>query len=122
MKLYGSPTSPYTRKVRAVALELDIELELERVDVYAMTSIFGSINPLHRIPTLRLDNGEVLFDSRVICEYLIAEENSPLLAAAGSERWKMLQLQALGDGVLDAAVPWFSELSRGPQNSNLRFA
>lgn len=118
MKLYGSPTSPYTRKVHAVALELGLELTLERVDVYSMTSDFGAVNPMHRIPALGLDDGEILFDSRVICEYLASERRPTLLASAGVERWKTLRLQALGDGIMDAAVPWFGELSRPPEQQS----
>src|SRR5882757_10025396 len=69
VKLYSSPTSPYVRKVRAVAAELGIPLELETVAIHAMPSDFGRINPVNRIPALRLDDGALFFDSRVICEY-----------------------------------------------------
>jgi glutathione S-transferase len=115
MRLYGSPASPYARKVRVVALELDIALELERADAHAMPSNYGLINPINRIPALRLDDGSMMFDSRVICEYLDSLKGHRLLPQAGAARWHTLKLQALGDGVLDAAVPRYSELLRPPE-------
>ena len=70
MKLYFSPTSPYVRKVSVTASELGIKLEHELVAVHSMTNDYGKINPVNRIPALGLDDGSVMFDSRVICEYL----------------------------------------------------
>jgi len=112
LQLYGSATSPYARKVRAVAIEAGIELELERADAHAFPSDFGRINPINRIPALRLLDGSMLFDSRVICEYLDSVAGAGLFPSAGPARWKILNLQALGDGVLDAAVPRLSETWR----------
>ena len=70
-------------------------------------------NPLCRVPTLVLDNGEVLFDSPVICEYLDALHTGPkLFPPAGDARWQALRLQAVGDGILDANVSRRSEVIR----------
>jgi glutathione S-transferase len=112
MKLYHSPTSPYVRKVRVTAIELDIPLDLEFVAVHAMPSEYGKINPVNRIPALRLDDGSVMFDSRVICEYLDTLKGGRLLPAAAPARWQVLKLQVLGDGILDAAVPRRAEVMR----------
>lgn len=115
MKLYSSPTSPYVRKVRVLALELGTPLELQPVAVHAIPSDFGKINPVNRIPALELDDGELIFDSRVICEYLDVAAGGRFLPSAGPERWRVLKLQVFGDGILDAAVPRYFELQRPPQ-------
>lgn len=115
MKLYFSSTSPYVRKVSAVAVELGIRLEIEPVEVHAIPSDYGRVNPVNRVPALRLDDGSMIFDSRVICEYLDASMGSPLLPVAGPERWRVLKLQVFGDGLLDAGVPRLGELRRAAE-------
>src|SRR5882762_6290395 len=105
MKLYSSPTSPYVRKARVVAAELGIPLEEEMIAVHAMPSDFGKISPVNRIPALRLDDGTVMLDSRVICENLDSLKGARLLPPSGAARWQVLKLQVMGDGLLDAAVP-----------------
>lgn len=115
MKLYFSPTSPYVRKVRALAMELGTPLEIVPVTVHAIPSDYGAINPVNRIPALELDDGTMIFDSRVICEYLDVQAGSKLLPLAGGERWRVLKLQVFGDGIMDAAVPRFMELQRPPE-------
>jgi glutathione S-transferase len=123
VKLYSSPTSPYVRKVRAAAIELGVDLELEPVAVHAIPSDYGKINPVNRIPALRLDDGSMIFDSRVICEYLDVQAGQFLLPKGGPERWRVLNLQVFGDGILDAAVPRMQELQRPPeQRSPTRLA
>jgi len=123
MKLYFSPTSPYVRKVSVTAIELGIKLEAETIAVHAMPSDYGKINPVNRIPALRLDDGSMMFDSRVICEYLDSLHGSRLLPPAGPGRWQVLKLQVLGDGILDAAVPRMAEAARPPaQQSPARLA
>jgi glutathione S-transferase len=113
MKLYYSPTSPYVRKVSAAAIELGIKFEHETVDLYGAKSEYGKINPVHRLPSLRLDDGSMLFDSPVICEYLDSlGKGAKLFPPAGPARWKVLRLQAMGDGILDAAVPRRGETQR----------
>jgi glutathione S-transferase len=112
MKLYSSPTSPYVRKVRVAAAELGLSLELETVKVHEIPSDYGNVNPVNRIPALRLDDGSMVFDSRVICEYLDAQKGAGLLPPSGSARWYVLKLQVFGDGILDAAVPRRMEMNR----------
>jgi glutathione S-transferase len=107
MKLYGSPISPFTRKAMVIARELDLKLTVERRP--ADQEEFRRINPLGKIPALVLDDGSVLIDSRVICEYLNNFGGGKFfpgmsLWKENSGRWKALGLQALADGIADAAV------------------
>ena len=109
MQLYFSATSPYVRKVRISAQELGFGEKIELISI-ALTPInphdaLRSSNPLGKIPTLITDEGEALYDSPVICEYLDALAGSHrLFPAAGPARWRALRRQALADGILDAAV------------------
>lgn len=112
MKLFYAKTSPYVRKVRVAAAELSVDLELVETNAAAPESNYGAINPVHRVPALQLDTGRVLFDSPVICEYLDVTYGPRLLPASGEERWEVLTLQALGDGLMDAAVPRRGEQMR----------
>src|SRR5690606_15569842 len=72
MKLYYAPASPYARKVRVAANRLGVNLELVQVNPLAVDNAYGQVNPVNRVPSLKLDDGTVLFDSPVICEYLDA--------------------------------------------------
>lgn len=104
MKLIGSLTSPYVRKVRIVMAEKKLEAQLVLEDVWGSDAIMKS-NPLGKVPCLVLDGGEAVFDSRVIVEYL--DTMSPvgkLIPASGRERIEVRTWEALADGLLDAAV------------------
>ncbi len=119
MKLWYSPTSPYVRKVMVVAFENGLEDSIERIPARAPESNLEAANPLDKIPTLATDEGEVLYDSPVICEYLdnLSEsegDEAKLFPSSGQERWRALRLQALADGILDAAVLRVME-SRRPE-------
>lgn len=115
MKLYYSPMSPYVRKVRAVAITLGLADRIEQVlqDPREPTGAYRSKNPLARIPALETDDGEVLFDSPVICEFLahLATEQT-VYPPPGPARWRALKQQAVGDGIMDAAVPLRHETLR----------
>jgi glutathione S-transferase len=105
MKLLGSLTSPYTRKVRIMLAEKRIDCELELVDVNAPDNPVLERNPLSKIPTLVLDDGTSLFDSRVIVEFL--DNASPiarLIPADKRARIAVRRWEALADGVLDAGL------------------
>ncbi len=104
MKLIGSLTSPYVRKVRVVMAEKKLECQLDVEDVWGNDAILKS-NPLGKVPCLVLDGGEAVFDSRVIVEYL--DTLSPvgkLIPPSGRERTEVRTWEALGDGLLDAAI------------------
>jgi glutathione S-transferase len=104
MKLIGSLTSPYVRKVRVVMAEKKLDCELVLEDVWGNDNIVKS-NPLGKVPCLVLDGGEAIFDSRVIVEYL--DTLSPvgkLIPPSGRERTEVRTWEALSDGLLDASI------------------
>src|SRR5690606_17542207 len=116
MKLHWSPKSPFVRKVMIAAHELDLLQRIELVrSVAAMKQPNPAImadNPLAKIPTLVLPDGDALYDSAVICEYLDALVDGPLFPRAGAARWQALRWQALGDGLLDLLLLWRNERER----------
>ncbi|MCR4332841.1 MAG: glutathione S-transferase N-terminal domain-containing protein [Sulfuricaulis sp.] len=112
MKLYGSLTSPYVRKVRVLIREKNLACEFVVADAWAADSSIPALNPLGKVPALALDNGDVLFDSPVIVEYLDSLKAPALLAISGTARWEMLRWQALADGMLDATVSRLLESRR----------
>ncbi|MGQ9370041.1 glutathione S-transferase N-terminal domain-containing protein [Azospirillum sp. ST 5-10] len=107
MTLRWSATSPYVRKVMMVAIECGLEADIAAVatDPWAPDTDLPRDNPLGRVPALALEDGTVLYDSPVIAEYLDSRHGgAKLFPAAGPARWTALRLQALGDGLCDAAV------------------
>ena len=106
MKLAYSPNSPYVRKCVASAIARGIDTQLELWTIGTTAAELAALNPLSKVPTLILDDGSVLYDSPVICEYLDSVGSAPkLFPAAGPARWKALTQEALGDGILDATQP-----------------
>jgi glutathione S-transferase len=104
MKLIGSLTSPYVRKVRIVLAEKKLDYQFVLEDVWASDAILKS-NPLGKVPCLVMEGGEAVFDSRVIVEYV--DTLSPvgkLLPPSGRERVEIRTWEALADGVLDALI------------------
>lgn len=114
MRLHGAPTSPYVRKVLVAAHELGLAGRLTLVPTTPETVVadVAADNPLAQIPTLLLDDGTRLFDSTVICLWLDAEGGGRLVPAAGLARWRVLTGQALGHGLIDAAIGRVRELRR----------
>jgi len=105
MKLLVSLPSPYGRKVRIVLAEKRIDCDLELVDVAPAETPLNAHNPLGKIPTLLLDDGMALYDSRVIVEFLDAVSPIGRLIPKGNrERVAVLRWEALADGVLDAGA------------------
>jgi glutathione S-transferase len=105
MKLLGSVPSPYTRKVRVVLAEKKIECEFEVADVNPPENPVNALNPLGKVPTLMLDDGTALFDSRVIVEFLDAVSPlSRLIPEENRERVAVRRWEALADGALDAGL------------------
>lgn len=106
MKLIGSLSSPYVRKVRIVLAEKKLDYQLELEDVWATDTTIQQFNPLGKVPCLVMDDGNFnLFDSRVIVEYLDAlSPVSRLLPAAGRERVEVKWWEAMADGLLDACL------------------
>lgn len=119
MKLIGSMTSPYVRKVRVVMAEKRIECEFEVDNPWTAGSSVAALNPLCKVPVLIMDDGTSLYDSRVIAEFLdsvtpvsrlIPEGNRPRIMV---KRW-----EALADGICDAATATVLERKRAAQQQN----
>jgi glutathione S-transferase len=107
MQLRYSPTSPYVRKVVVTAMEIGLDTEIEKIPTnpWDAATDLPSDNPIGKVPALVIDGARVLFDSPVICEYLDGlHDGAKLFPPSGEARWSALRLQALGDGILDAAV------------------
>jgi glutathione S-transferase len=108
MKLRHAATSPFVRKVMVAAHELalvgHIELEPTNVSPTQANETLATENPLMKVPSFVTDDGQVLYDSPVICEYLDSLAGGAMLFPAGPERWAALRRQALGDGILDAVI------------------
>ena len=105
MKLLGSNTSPYARKVRIVMVEKKLDYVFISEDVWSAQTAIAASNPLGKVPCLIMEGGEALFDSRVIVEYL--DTLSPvgkLIPTLGRERAEVKTWEALADGVLDASI------------------
>jgi glutathione S-transferase len=105
MKLIGSVSSPYVRKVRIVMFEKKLDFQFVTEDVWSAATAISQSNPLGKVPCLVMEGGEALFDSRVIVEYI--DTLSPvgkLIPPVGRERAEVKTWEALADGVLDAAI------------------
>ena len=107
MKLRYSPTSPFVRKVVVTAIEAGISERIERIPTNTRDPANGLAvdNPLSKVPALVTDDGEALYDSPVICEYLDhMHAGAKLFPPPGAARWTALRRQALADGLIDAAI------------------
>jgi glutathione S-transferase len=105
MKLIGTNTSPYVRKVRVVMAEKKLDHEYVLEDVWSASTTIAQYNPLGMVPCLIMENGDTISDSRVIVEYV--DTLSPvgkLLPAVGRDRIEVKNWEALADGLLDAAI------------------
>lgn len=114
MKLYWSPRSPFARKVMIIAHETGLAGRIECLPTLVFMSKpnrdLMHTNPLGKIPTLVTDDGKVLYDSMVICEYLDSlHQGSRLFPPGGAARWDALRRHALGNNMLDNLVLWRNE-------------
>jgi glutathione S-transferase len=120
MKLFHAAASPFVRKCMVTARELGMQARIELVPTSSnpvdRNATLAASNPLGKIPTLVTDDGIVLYDSRVICEYLNALGGGQLIPPPGAARWAALVDQALGDGIADAAVLMRYENAVRPEN------
>lgn len=121
MKLWISPASPFARKPRIIARESGLASRIEEIETAVSpvkaNEALAPDNPLMKIPALRTDDGLVLYDSPVICEYLDSLHGAQkLFPPAGPARWTALRAQALGDGILDAGILTRYEVFVRPEN------
>lgn len=126
MKLYTNPASPFARKCRVIAHEVNLKLEEINVAAARDDESLRRINPLKKIPILILDDGSALFDSSVICEYLNHFGGGKFFPGMNlfrgvSGRWKALGLQALADGIMEAAVSCRYETALPQERRNADF-
>lgn len=113
MKLIGSTTSPYVRKVRIVLAEKRMDCDFVKEDVWSPDTSIGQTNPLGKVPVLVLDDGTPLYDSRVIVEYLDARApTAKLIPDENRDRAEVKTWEALADGTNDAAVAMLLEGKR----------
>jgi glutathione S-transferase len=122
MKLLFNAASPFARKVRIALLEKGLmeQIHLEAVQPWPEPVAITPFNPLGKIPVLILDDGSPLYDSPVICEYIDSLTEAPrLIAPTGPSRLRILRLQALADGALDAAVNIMLERKRAPTEQSI---
>lgn len=109
MKLFYAPLSPFVRKVLVTAYETQQDHLIERMESAPhpinRDEAIARHNPLGQAPTAITDEGEAIYGSRVICEYLDAQSKGPkVFPVVGPDRWNALVQQALGDGITDAAL------------------
>ncbi|MCH8917758.1 MAG: glutathione S-transferase N-terminal domain-containing protein [Proteobacteria bacterium] len=123
MKGYATINSPFARKVRMAAMETgqpDL-IDWRMLSREQRAEMLPAINPLGKVPVLVLDNGEALYDSPVICAYVDAQHGGPkLIPAAGPERWRVLRLEALGDGLAEAVVALAQEGAKAQEQQSPR--
>lgn len=124
MKLYYGTTSPYVRKVVIAAIECGLDDRIERDETFpwdAKTD-YGGVNPVGKVPALITDEGQLLYDSPVIVEYLDSLHEGPkLIPREGNERFETLRISALADGMMDAVILLYSELERRPKELHWEF-
>jgi glutathione S-transferase len=105
VRIIGTPTSPYTRKVRVVALEKGLDVEFVDESPLAEGSRIADLNPLAKVPVFVLPDGSTLVDSPLIAEFLDRMSDRPrLIPVAGPEHFAVREWEAIADGVLDAAI------------------
>ncbi len=115
MKLFYADLSPYARKARAMVIEKDLSDRVESIAVnpYEIPDALSAANPLCKVPTLLTDDGNALYDSFVICEYLDRlGGGAPMVPHDGDARWSLLRRHALANGILDAAFNIATEVHR----------
>jgi len=112
MKLVGSLTSPYVRKIRVILAERAIAHHFLEESAWTAETTVPRYNPLNKVPALQLDDGTSLYDSPVIAEYLDAISGATLLPADPLARARVKCVEALGDGIADAGITAFLERKR----------
>jgi len=119
MKLLYTPNSPYARKVRIVAIEKHIEIALQEVVLSDPDCPVKNYNPLGKVPVLVLNDGDSVYDSRVIVEYL--DNRAPgthLIPTDQSSKVWVRRWEALADGICDAAVAAMLEGRKPPEQQS----
>lgn len=119
MKLYGSLTSPYVRKVRVLLKEKGIPCELILENPWDEKTAIPNLNPLGKVPVLEFGKKQYLFDSALILEYLDAQQGEPLIPPISDMRWEVLRWHVLASGIVDAVVTRLLETRRPKAQQSL---
>ncbi|WP_394841988.1 glutathione S-transferase N-terminal domain-containing protein [Pendulispora brunnea] len=122
MRITWSSTSPFVRKVIVFAVETGLDARIERMPIKTSpttpSSELSKYNPLTKLPALQTDEGTWLYDSPVICEYLdTLHAGPPMVPREGAERFEVLRLQALSDGLVEAGLLCRYESLRPPAHA-----
>ena len=112
MKLVGSKTSPFVRKVRVILAERNLPFEFLEESAWNKDTTVPRYNPLNKVPALALDSGESIYDSAVISEYLDAISGGHFIPAEAQARALARRDEALGDGIAEAGIAAFLERKR----------
>lgn len=118
MKLYGSPTSPYVRKARVLAAEKKLAVEFVNEDPWDADSAIATRNPLGKVPALEIEPNNYLFESVLVVHYLDHVDGKTLTPKDPGGYWQAQWWQALGNGIIDAAVARVLE-SRRPEDKRM---
>lgn len=122
MKLLFTKRSPYARKVRVLALEKNISLDLIDEDLQNKSQRLLEANPLGKVPTLILDNGTTVFDSSVICQYLDGlNDKSLMIPREAAQRIEVLKWEAFSDDLMTVAINLYMEKVRHPNDFHKDF-
>ncbi len=114
MRLIGSPTSPFVRKVRVLLIEKGFDdIEVENVNAFEDPKELIAHNPLSRVPVMVLTKGVALYDSKLIVDYIESNMQGPkFVPEAGASRWFVLQAEAHADTMIDVAIRSMLERKR----------
>ncbi len=117
MKLFSRPASPFVRKVRVMARDIGLVDQIDEIILASPEEMYAEMpkyNPLGKIPALILDDGTVLYESKVICEYLDSlHDGEKFFPSELNIRWKTLLLQGLADGIGEAIITaWMNKFNR----------
>jgi len=104
MKLVGTKTSPYVRKIRVILAEKNLAYDFVEESAWTADTKVPNYNPLNKVPALVMDDGEAIYDSMVISEYLDALSGGGLIPADPAQRAKVRRDEALGNGIADAGI------------------
>ncbi len=118
MKLYGSLTSPYVRKVRMLLKEKAIAHEFIMEGPTDVAGNVARLNPMGKVPVLVRDDGEVLFESTMIVDYLDGLDEPRLIPPSAETRWQAQRWHALGQGIADAVVSRLMEIRRDSEHQD----
>ncbi len=122
MKLLYTKRSPYARKVRVGLIEKNITVDFVDENLQDKSKLLKDVNPLGKVPTLILDDGQAIYDSHVICVYLDILKPSPrLIPAEGNAQIEVLKWEAFADDLMTTAINAYMENIRHPKDSHADF-